>query len=95
MLKALALVRTLFLLVVLYYTIRATPMMLGLPENVTDPYQICKASNGAFQKAIWLAIAWIALETAIGWWMATRGAKKLVKDQPSPGSSEPPFAPPR
>ncbi|BDG04866.1 hypothetical protein [Anaeromyxobacter oryzae] len=93
--RALTVFRTLFLAYLVYYTFRATPLIMGLPENVTDPYPICKASNTALQKGIWMALAWIALETAIGWWWWSRASRKpLEPDVPRAGSSEPPFAPP-
>jgi hypothetical protein len=100
MLKVLAVLRTAFLIFIVAFTIRATPMFIGLPSDINEPYQIAKVSNDRFQRCIWVAISWIALETAIGWWLARRNGDKarlakLEPDLPKPGSSEPPFAPPR
>jgi hypothetical protein len=94
--RALTVFRTLFLTYLVYYTFRATPLIMGLPQNVTDPYPICRESNTSLQKAIWMALGWIAFETVVGWWHWTRaGRKPLAPSVAQPGqtgSSEPPFA---
>jgi hypothetical protein len=92
--KTFTVLRTAFLVFIVYYAFRATPLIMGLPENVTDPYPICKASNTSLQKAIWMAIGWIAFETVVGWWAWTRARKPVEPGLPTPRTSEPPFAPP-
>lgn len=93
-LKVMALLRTLFLLFLLGYTLaRALPWQVGLPVASSAAYDTCRASLAASTKAIWMALAWIAFEAAVGWWLATRPPKLAVKDVPKAGG-EPPFAPP-
>ncbi len=94
MLKALAVVRTLFLVFIVGYTFRAMPIWAGVARTFDEQYARCSESVNLLLRASWVAVAWIAFETAIGWWLALRSAqKKLVPDQPRGG--EPPFAPPR
>ncbi len=92
MLKVLAALRTIFLIFILVYTVRAMPWSFGLPSDSAEAYNICRTSLRQVTIAGWLAIAWIALETAVGWWMATRPPKLRGEDIPRDG--EPPFAPP-
>ncbi len=93
MLKAIAVIRTLFLVFILGYTIRAMPWTMGLPSDSAQAYNLCRASLSLVSRAAWLAVAWIALETLVGWWIATR-RKPVEPGIPKPGSSEPPVAPP-
>ena len=93
--KTLTILRTAFLAFLVFYAFRATPLIMGLPQKVTDPYDICKASNDSLQKALWMSIAWITFETVVGWWHWMRARRAPIEpDLPKPGSSEPPFAPP-
>ncbi len=94
MLKVMAVLRTLYLIFILGYTVLfATPFQFGLPTGSAAAYDTCRVHLGAMTKACWLAIAWIGFETLVGWWMATRAPKLHEKDLPKPGG-EPPFAPP-
>lgn len=95
--KVFAVLRAIFLVYLLYYAFRATPLIMGLPENVTDPYPICRDSNLALQRGLWMAIGWIAFETVVSigvWFLVARRKKPLEPDIPKAGSGEPPFAPP-
>jgi len=72
MLKATALVRTLFLAALIGYTVWAMPWSFGLPAGTSEAYDACRSSLSLLTRGIWAAIAWIALDTAIGWGMAAR-----------------------
>jgi len=91
MLKVLAVLRTLFLVFIVGYTARAMPWSPIVARTFDEQYARCSDALALVIRAAWLAIAWIALETAVGWWMATR-APKVHRDLPKGG--EPPFAPP-
>ncbi len=92
MIKTLAVLRTIFLIFIVGYTVRAMPWSFELPSGSAQAYDTCRGSLTALSKAAWFAIGWIALETLVGWWMATR-RPKLHAAVPKPGG-EPPFAPP-
>jgi hypothetical protein len=93
MLKMIAVVRTVVLLLILGSGVRATPWSLTLPPNSAILYDKCRVSLSELQVTAWLAIGWIALETVVGWWLATRKPKLHETGVPKPGG-EPPFAPP-
>lgn len=90
--KALAVVRTLFLVFVVGYTARAMPWWTNVARTFDEQYARCSDALSLMIRAAWLAIAWIALETALGWWMATRRPK--LHDEVPKGRGEPPLAPP-
>jgi hypothetical protein len=96
MLKVLAVVRTLVLVFVVGFTIRAMPLFWSnVAKTFDEQYARCAEGLGLITRAAWLAIAWIALETALGWFLARR--RLLVpKEAPPPPAppGEPPFAPP-
>ena len=93
MLKFVAVLRTLFLVFIVGYTVRAMTWTFDLPTDSAQAYNLCRAGLSALRKAAWFAIGWIALETAVGWWLAARVARtKLTVNAPKGG--EPPFAPP-
>lgn len=91
MLKALAVVRTLFLIFIIGYTVRAMPFWGNVARTFDEQYARCSDALSLMLRAGWLAIAWIAFETAMGWWLASRAPKA---QRPLPKSGEPPFAPP-
>jgi hypothetical protein len=91
MLKLLAVIRTLFLVFVIGFTVRAMPFWSNVAKTFDEQYARCAEGFGLVIRAVWIAIGWIAFETALGWWMATR-APKLPVNAPPPGA--PPFAPP-
>jgi hypothetical protein len=92
MLKALAVVRTLFLVFVVGYTVRAMPWWTNVARTFDEQYARCSDALTLMIRAGWLAISWIALETVVGWWLASRRTKLHVPVPKSGG--EPPFAPP-
>jgi len=96
LLKALAVLRTLFLIFIVGYTVRALPLWTEVAKTFDEQYARCAENVGLVGRAAWLAIGWIAFETIVGWWMATRnGQKKLLAEAGVPRSpGEPPFAPP-
>jgi hypothetical protein len=97
LLKTMAVLRTLFLVFVTGYTVRAMPFW-STAKTFDEQYARCASDLGLASRAVWFAIAWIAFETLVGWWMATRdGGKKVLAGAgaPPPGQSEPPFAPPK
>lgn len=91
MFKALAVVRSIFLVFIVGYTVRAMPWWTNVAKTFDEQYARCSDALSLVLRAVWLAIAWIALETAIGWIVATR-RPKVRAELPTPG--EPPFAPP-
>jgi hypothetical protein len=95
MLKALAVLRALFLVAIAGYTAWAMPWSTQVARTFDEQYARCSSSLALMVKAAWIAIAWIAFETAIGFWMASRETRRrLPAGAPRPGSAEPPFAPP-
>jgi heme A synthase len=98
LLKAMAVVRTLFLVFVVGYTVRGMPFWNHVPKTFDEQYAVCAENLALLSRAAWIAIGWIAFETLVGWWMATRdGRKKLdaAAGAPPPSTGSPPFAPPR
>jgi hypothetical protein len=93
MLKALAVVRTLFLVFIVGFTVRAIPMWTNVARTFDEQYARCSDALSILMRAAWIAIGWIAFETAVGWWMATRAPKRTAPLVPK-GGGEPPFAPP-
>lgn len=91
MLKALAVVRTLVLVFLIGYTVRAMPFFVNQARTFDESYARCADSLSLVVRAAWIAVAWIAIETAIGWFLATRRPKIPVA---APKGGEPPFAPP-
>jgi hypothetical protein len=91
MLTALAVLRTFFLVFIVAFTVRAMPWNIEVARTFDEQYARCTDALSLVIRAAWLAIGWIALETAIGWWMATR-TPRVHRELPKGG--EPPFAPP-
>jgi hypothetical protein len=75
MLKAIAVLRSLFLIFIVVYTLRGMPIW-GITRTFDEQYARCSASLGAITGAVWIAIGWIAFETAVGWWLAARQARR-------------------
>jgi hypothetical protein len=92
MLKVLAVLRTLFLVFIVGYTVRAMPMFLDVARTFDEQYARCSAAVGLLARAAWIAIGWIALETAIGWWVASRRGKG--PPAPTVPTTEAPSGPP-
>jgi len=89
--KVMAVLRTAFLAFILYYTIKNTPILFGLPSDINEPYKICKDSYEMVKSATWIAIAWIVFETVVGWLLVTRRPKGAAK--PAAVPAPPPGAP--
>jgi hypothetical protein len=88
MLKALAVVRTLVLVFLVGYTVRAMPLFVNQARTFDESYARCADSLSLVLRAAWFAVAWIALETLIGWILATRKPKAAAA--PAPASVAPP-----
>ncbi len=93
MLKLLAILRTIFLVFIIGYTVRATPFLGEVSRTFDEQYARCATGLGLLLRAAWIAIAWIAFETAVGWWLAARASRAKLPAK-VPRSGEPPFAPP-
>lgn len=93
MLKLLAAARTVVLIFLVGSTVRAMPWWSSVPRTFDEQYSRCSSAVSLLIRAAWMAIAWIAIETVLGWWMATRRPKLHERDLPK-GGGEPPFAPP-
>lgn len=93
MIKALAIVRTIVLVFLVGYTVRAMPWFLSPARTFDESYARCADALSLVLRAAWVAVGWIALETVIGWVMASRRPRTLV-DRETPKGGEPPFAPP-
>jgi hypothetical protein len=71
MLKTLAVVRTIFLVFIVGFTVRGLPLF-SAPRTFDEQYALCAQTRDILLRASWFAIGWIFLETVIGWWLATR-----------------------
>ena len=60
MLKLLAVLRTLFLVFIIGYTVRATPFIGEVSRTFDEQYARCATGLGLLLRAAWIAIAWIA-----------------------------------
>ncbi len=96
MLKVLAVIRTLFLVFILGYTVRAMPIWSNVARTFDEQYARCSNSLSLAIRAAWFAIAWIAFETIVGWWLASRRPRQRLSDTDVrlPPPSPPPAAPP-
>jgi len=86
MAKVLAVLRSLFLVFIVVFTLRGMPIW-GLTRTFDEQYARCSSSLGMVTNAAWLAIAWIAFETAVGWWLAVRKPRRGAADGPPPGAA--------
>jgi hypothetical protein len=85
MYKALAVVRTIYLLFIVGYTVRAMPFFSTVPRTFDEQYARCSAGLNLLVRAAWLAIAWIAFDPVVGWVIATRSRR--AAPPPAPGAS--------
>ena len=90
MLKALAVLRSLYFVFIVGWALRVLPW--GWSRTFDEEFARCTSTRALAIQAAWLAIAWIALDTAVGWWIAMR-PPRLHVPVPKAGA-EPPFAPP-
>ena len=75
MYKALAVLRTVFLLFIVVFTVWTT-----LLTSHSSDVEAVRAAG----RAAWFAIAWIAFETLVGWMLASRSGSRSGS---GPGSS--------
>jgi hypothetical protein len=87
MYKALAVLRTVYLVFIVGYTIRAMPIFSSVSNTFDEQYSRCSASLSLVVRAAWLAIAWIAFETLLGWLLASRSRRAGAAPVP-PARSE-------
>jgi len=85
MYKTLAVLRTVFLVFIVGYTVWTTTLAFGGTDIVAVAPHALHAAN----RATWLAIGWIAFETLVGWLLARRTPRR-----PATARAAPP-APPR
>ena len=87
MLKALAVLRTIVLVVLVVFTARSMPVFIAPARTFDETYARCAQSVDQLQRSAWLAIGWVAVECVLGWIMATRRKKAdAVAPAPSPPS---------
>jgi hypothetical protein len=84
MLKVMAVLRTLFLLFIIGYTVRAMPWFSTVTKTFDEQYARCSTALDLLARAAWFAVGWIAFETLVGWIVALRRAKKSPAAAPSP-----------
>ncbi len=75
MLKVMAVLRSAYLVFIVVYTVRAMPWYASMAKTHDESFARCSADLELMVRAAWFAVAWIALEAAVGWWMALRGRK--------------------
>ena len=74
MLKVMALLRTVFLVFIIAFTVRSMPFSVDVARTFDEQYARYALAVAQLQRAAWYAIGWIGFETAVGWWLATRPA---------------------
>jgi hypothetical protein len=84
MLKALAVLRTIVLVVLVVFTVRSMPIFLAPARTFDETYARAAQSVDQLQRAAWLSIGWVAIETILGWILATR--KKAPASTVTPAS---------
>ncbi len=92
MAKAMAIVRSLFVVFIVGFTVRALPIFWQTPRTFDEQYARCASNLDIAQRAAWYAIAWIAFETAVGWYLALQRQKPAAQAPTAP--AQPPTAPP-
>ena len=90
MLKTTAILRTIFFVFIAGFAFRAMPFFTSVARTLDEQYARCSDAVSLLTRAVWIAVGWIALETAGGWWMATHPPKEMPRT-----GSEPPLAPPQ
>ncbi|SRR6266581_3038394 len=87
MYKALAVLRTIFLIFIVGYTIRATPLFTNVATTFDEQYARCTGALNLLIRAAWFAVAWIAFETLVGW-VLVRSRSRSRSLPPSPPTEE-------
>ena len=83
MYKALAVLRTVFLIFIVGYTVRAMPLFTSVATTFDEQYARCSGALARLMYAAWFAVAWIAFETLVGW-MVVRSRSRSRSLPPSP-----------
>jgi hypothetical protein len=92
MLTALAVLRTLFLVFIVAFTVRAMPWDLQITRTFDEQYARYASAVSSLQHAAWYAIVWIAFDTVASWFLVNR-ARRHARAAP-PAAAPPPAAPP-
>ena len=79
--KVMAVVRTLFLVFIVGFTARGLPLFWSVARTFDEQYARCSSTLKILQNGAWLAIAWIAFETAMGWWAAARAKAAAPRNE--------------
>ncbi len=87
MYKALAVIRTAFLLFIAGYTLRAMPFFYSVANTFDEQYARCSASLNLVIRAAWIAVAWITFETVAGWLLVSLSRPRAPKTPPAPTPS--------
>jgi hypothetical protein len=86
MLKVLAVLRTVYLVFIVGYTVRAMPLFTSVSNTFDEQYARCSSALNLVVRAAWMAVAWIALETVVGWIVARRAPRHRAA-APSPNAT--------
>jgi hypothetical protein len=81
--KVMAVVRSLYLIFIVGFAARGLPLFWSVTRTFDEQYARCSNALKIVQNAAWLSIAWIALETAVGWWMVARGRAAALQARPA------------
>jgi len=92
MYKALAVLRSVFLIFIVGYTIRATPLFTNVATTFDEQYARCTGALNLLIRAAWFAVAWIGFETLMGWVMLRSRPRSASRTGPetAPGSDSTP-----
>ena len=94
MLKVFAVLRTIYLVFIVGYTVRAMPFFTSVAGTFDEQYARCSAALGLVVRAAWLAVAWIALETVVGWIAVGRRRREAAATAAAQAPPPPPASPP-
>ncbi len=83
--RALAVVRTVFLIFIAGYGFRAMPWYTSVPKTLDEQYARCSSAVDMLIRAVWFAVAWILVDTLLSWWIATRSRKAAASTAAPPG----------
>ena len=72
------------------------PFFTNVSRTFDEQYARCSDALALLLRAAWIAVAWIAFETLVGWWLATRRTLRTpaASVPGAPRAGEPPLAPP-
>jgi hypothetical protein len=85
-----ATLRTVYLLLVVAYTLWAMPWVTPTVARTFDEqYARCAGSIVPLQRAAWMAIAWIAIEALVGWFVVLRAERAKRAAEALPAAPKP------